>query len=183
MKPINALFLGCVLLLLSLNTSAQGCDSLSDFEFESSSLGITQGFVSSDILSCIMVGQQSELLIPFVAYSTVSSASGTDTVAQVSFGTPGNLPCGLCWGMNKTSHAYNPGESGCFLIRGTSSGSVGQYVITVPVTLTLTTGATVQTTVQSLGGTNGKVVLRLIDGDDTIPPVNYNSAGISSPCN
>ncbi len=183
MKTIYALLWGCALLLLSHNVSAQGCDSLSDFEFESSSLGITQGFASSDILTCVTVGQPSELLIPFVAYSTISSATGTDTVTQISFGTPTNIPCGMCWGMNKTSHTYGPGESGCFLIRGTSTGTVGQYVLNIPVTLTLASGATQQTTVQTLGGTNGKIVLRLIDSDGSIQPVNYNATGNSSPCN
>ena len=183
MKTIYALLWGCALLLLSHNVSAQGCDSLSDFEFESSGLGITQGFASSDILTCVTVGQPSELLIPFVAYSTVSSATGTDTVTQISFGTPTNIPCGLCWGMNKTSHTYGPGESGCFLIRGTSTGTVGQYVLNSPVTLTLASGGTQQTTAITLGGTSGKIVLRLIDNDDSIRPVNYNATGISSPCN
>jgi hypothetical protein len=184
MKTVIPKIWGACLLLLALNTSAQSCDSLVDFSLDNVNTEIQQGFVSADAISCIQTGQEVEMLLPFIAYRTIPSGQGYDSVTQITFNSVDNLPCGLCWGMNKASHTYEAGEPGCIIIRGNTGSPLGQYTLDIQVTVFLQGGGSTQTTIAAIAGTNGKIILRIIDADGSVQAINYGITGnISSPCN
>lgn len=176
----------CVLATLCYapNLQAQQCTDVPDFEYPYDGQLSLQGFVPSDQITCVPQAQNLEVLIPFLAYSTIPNGQSVDSLQSFKINSISNLPCGLCWALNKGNKTYEPGESGLLLIKGFTSSAIGQYILNIDVTITLITGTTLNTTIEAIAGSLGKVVLRVVDSDGSVVPVNYGIQGnISSPCN
>ena len=65
---------------------------------------------------------------------------GVHGIDSITIDTIFNLPCGLCWYLNKASKTYAANEVGCITIAGTTSDVVGQYNLRLEITAYLTGG-------------------------------------------
>lgn len=176
----------CVLCMFlnAFNLHAQQCNGIPEFAYNNETQLTSEGFISSEVITCIQQGQQVQLLVPFQTYSTILNGQSVDSITSLMISSVGNLPCGLCWGLNRSTKSYQPGEIGVLVIQGLTSNAVGQYSLNISVTLTLKSGGTMSSTIGAIAGANGNVILRVIAPEDDVPAINYSAPGnISTPCN
>ncbi len=182
MKNANYLLLGVLLVCTGLTSKAQLCSDSTGFPY--TAMSGDPGFLPANVISCIQTGQTVEILVPFNAYDSVQNGGGGEAVTNMVINDVSNLPCGLCWAANNASRTYNAGESGCLVIRGNTTAPLGQYTLDVLLSFGLQNGTIIQRSVADIAGTTGKIIIRLVDGNDAIPEINYALSGnISSPCN
>ena len=98
------------------------------------------GFEIPDSIPCAIQGVPYNNPISFQMYSTFTYL-GVHQLDSITVDTIYNLPCGLCWAMNKASRTYLPQEFGCINVSGTTSDAVGQYNLRIVVTAYLNGGA------------------------------------------
>lgn len=157
--------------------SAQHCSTTVPVE-QCDATGITEGFLSAELLQCITKGQRTQIAIPFVVYSHIPNS--TDSVYRMRIESVSNLPCGLCWVSGNTANTFNVSEGGCLVIQGTTNDVAGQY--TLNVSLSFDTGGTgnwTQTGVSlnSLVTSTEKLILRLLNPEESCGGINYSISG------
>lgn len=98
-----------------------------------------QGFDPSfDTLPCVIRGVPHDQVVQVKMPATLNTPLGVQSFQWIQIDSVGNLPCGLCWSTNKggaTPNRFNSGEQGCIRITGTSYESVGQFYLTIIVTV------------------------------------------------
>lgn len=170
--------------MYAFNLHAQQCNGIPEFAYNNETQLTSEGFISSEVITCIQQGQQVQLLVPFQTYSTILNGQSIDSLSSLTINSVGNLPCGLCWGLNKSTKSYQPGEMGVLVIQGLTSSAIGQYPLNISITVALKSGGNLSSTISAIAGANGNVILRVIRPEDDVPAVNYTAQGnVSSPCN
>ena len=91
------------------------------------------GFPDPNTLPCAVHGVAYLDTINFQMYSQFNFL-GQQSIDSVTIDTIWNLPCGLCWNMNKTSRTYAANEFGVLYVTGTTNDAVGQYNLRLQVT-------------------------------------------------
>jgi hypothetical protein len=91
------------------------------------------GFPYPDSIPCATQGVAYNEAISFKMYS-VFNFLGQQTIDSVTIDTIWNLPCGLCWTLNKASKTYAANEYGVLNVSGTTNDVVGQYNLRLQVT-------------------------------------------------
>ena len=130
--------------LFAFNTAhAQWCGTVSNCTGDPLT---PPGFEAPNSIPCALEGQAYDGNISFQMYSTFTYL-GVHQIDSLTFDTLYNLPCGLCWSLNKASKTYFPGEFGCFKITGTTSDAIGQYNLRLVLTAYLSGGGGVGQTV------------------------------------
>ena len=84
------------------------------------------GFESPDTTPCAIQATAYNHAIQFTMFAYFDYL-GHQTVDSIEFVSLENLPCGLCWSVNKTTKRYAANEDGCLNISGTTNDAVGQY--------------------------------------------------------
>jgi len=140
MKKINFL-LSLFLALITQISFAQYCGAGSSGSSVCTALtNLTQqGFDPSfDTLPCVIRGVPHDQVVQVKMPTTLNTPLGVQNFQWIQIDSVGNLPCGLCWSTNKggaTPNRFNSGEQGCIRITGTSYESVGQFYLTIIVTV------------------------------------------------
>ena len=70
------------------------------------------GFPAPDSLPCVHQGVAYNSSVSFKMFSSFNYL-GQHQLDSVTVDTIYNLPCGLCWSLNKASKTYSPNEIGC----------------------------------------------------------------------
>ena len=91
------------------------------------------GFPYPDSIPCATQGIAYDEAVSFQMYS-VFNFLGHQTIDSVTIDTIWNMPCGLCWNLNKASRTYAANEYGVLHLKGTTSDVVGQYNLRLQVT-------------------------------------------------
>ena len=91
------------------------------------------GFPDPNTLPCAQHGVPYMDTINFQMYSQFNFL-GQQSIDSVTIDTIWNLPCGLCWNMNKASRTYAANEFGVLYVTGTTTDAVGQYNLRLQVT-------------------------------------------------
>ena len=91
---------------------------------------------------------------------------GTHDLDSITINTIGNLPCGLCWSLNKASKTYAANEFGSLNITGTTSDAIGQYNLRLNITAYLTANPGVGQTItpNTVDAAGIKIWLRVSNG-------------------
>lgn len=125
------------------------------------------GFEPASSTPCAEQGTAYNHAIQFTMFDAFNF-QGQQTVDSVEFVSIENLPCGMCWAVNKTNKRYAAYEDGCLNISGTTTDAVGQYkmnltlkawingqtqALTIPSSLVDQTGIKLLIRVKSAGGT------------------------------
>ncbi len=84
------------------------------------------GFDDPNSIPCVEMGVAYDYSIQFSMFSTFSF-QGQHNVDSIEFVSLNNLPCGLCWAVNKVNKRYAANEDGCLRISGLSNDNAGQY--------------------------------------------------------
>lgn len=109
------------------NLLAQACTSGNGPSACSPTGGPAQGgFEDPSTTPCAVQGVAYSHAIQFTMFS-VFNYLGTQQVDSIQFTSIDNLPCGLCWAVNKASKTYSKNEDGCISISGTTNDAAGQY--------------------------------------------------------
>ena len=91
------------------------------------------GFPYPDSIPCATQGVAYNDTISFQMYSQFNFL-GQQSIDSVVIDTIWNLPCGLCWNLNKANRTYAANEIGALNITGTTNDVVGQYNLRLQVT-------------------------------------------------
>lgn len=83
-----------------------------------------------DNFQCVTPNVDYSQTLSFKIPASVTQPQQAD-IDSVEFLSMDNLPCGLCWKVNKASKRYNKNEVGCFLIQGKTSDASGQYKLNI----------------------------------------------------
>ena len=118
------------------SADAQGCGSVINYI---PSPNIPTGFQNSDSIACAVHGVPYNDTITFKMYNTFDYL-GHHGIDSITIDTIFNLPCGLCWSLNKANKTYAADETGSLLITGTTYDAVGQYNLRLEITAYLTGG-------------------------------------------
>ncbi len=132
------------------NANAQWCGTVSNCIPNPT---VPVGFETPDSVPCAKQGVAYNNNITFQMYSSFTF-QGTHNIDSITIDTIYNLPCGLCWSLNKASRTYSAGEFGCINITGTTNDAVGQYNLRMVITAYLT-GASAQTIPPNLVDASG----------------------------
>lgn len=112
---------------LALNLSAQHCAAPDGSGICTPTGGPqTGGFDAPSDVPCAVQGTAYNHAIQFTMFSNFSF-QGEQNVDSIEFVSIENLPCGLCWAVNKTTKRYAANEDGCLNIIGTTADADGQY--------------------------------------------------------
>lgn len=126
------------------------------------------GFQDPNTIPCIEKGVAYNNSIQFTMFSQFNF-QGQQQVDSIEFVSITNLPCGLCWAVNKANKRYAANEDGCIKISGTTNDTSGQYKlalsfkawingtpvgITVPASLVDQTGIALFVRVKDNAGSN-----------------------------
>jgi hypothetical protein len=84
------------------------------------------GFEDASATPCATQGVPYSHAVQFTMYDVINFA-GQQDVDSAEFVSITNLPCGLCWALNKASQRYSAYEDGCLTINGTTNDTAGQY--------------------------------------------------------
>ncbi|MCW5908248.1 MAG: T9SS type A sorting domain-containing protein [Chitinophagales bacterium] len=84
------------------------------------------GFQDPNTIVCAIQGTPYTYTTQFTMFSQFNF-QGQQQVDSIEFVSIGNLPCGLCWAVNKANKRYVADEDGCLTISGTTNDPVGQY--------------------------------------------------------
>jgi hypothetical protein len=118
--------------------NAQWCNSVNSFIPNPNA---PVGFPNPDNIPCAVQGVAYHDTISFQMYS-VFVFQGNQSIDSVTLDTIWNLPCGLCWSLNKASRTYAANEFGVLYITGTTNDVVGQYNLRLQVTAYINHNAT-----------------------------------------
>jgi len=91
------------------------------------------GFPDPNTIPCAVQGVSHSDTIYFQMYSNFNF-QGQQSIDSVTLDTFFNLPCGLCWTLNKASRTYAANEFGVLYVTGTTNDAVGQYNLRLQVT-------------------------------------------------
>lgn len=84
------------------------------------------GFDAPNTVPCAEQGVAYSHAVQFTMFSAFNF-QGQQSVDSIEFTSVGNLPCGVCWAVNKTTKRYAANEDGCITFTGTTTDNAGQY--------------------------------------------------------
>ncbi len=125
-------------LLSTYVANAQWCGNVNTVPLNHN---VAVGFPIPDSIPCAVDGTPYNQAIPFQMYSTFNF-QGPQSIDSVTIDTIWNLPCGLCWSLDKASKTYSAGQFGILNITGTTHDVVGQYNLRLQVTAYINHDAT-----------------------------------------
>jgi len=110
--------------LFGSNIYAQSCGTTSSCQ----PLGgpVNGGFEAPNTTPCAEQGVAYNHAMQFSMFSSFDF-QGQQSVDSIEFVSIDNLPCGLCWAVNKANKRYYAAEDGCLNISGTTTDAAGQY--------------------------------------------------------
>ena len=124
------------------------------------------GFEDPNTTPCAVQGTAYNHAIQFTMFSAFNF-QGQQSVDSIEFISIENLPCGLCWAVNRADKRYAANVDGCLNISGTTTDAAGQYKmaltlkawingqttgLTIPSSLVDQTGMQILLRVQSASG-------------------------------
>ena len=120
------------------------------------------GFPAPGTIPCAEQGVAYSYSIPFKMYSSFDYL-GLHSLDSMTIDTVYNLPCGLCWSLNKASRTYAANEVGCLTITGTTNDAVGQYNLRLVLSAYLTGngGTAIQLSPNTVDAANIKIWMRV----------------------
>ena len=137
------------------------------------------GFPVPDSIACAQQGVAYSVAIPFKMYSQFTYI-GTHALDSVSFVSITNLPCGLCWSLNKASNTYAANEFGSLNITGTTHDAVGQYNLrlTIKAYLSANPGVSQTITPNTVDAAGIKIWLRVAADGTVCTSVDTSQNGV-----
>lgn len=124
MKKIFTLSIGLLFAVTAVMSQACGSNGSSVCTPAGGPVG--GGFGNSNNFACAEQNLAYSYNIQFSMYDYFDYLGGQN-VDSIEFVSINNLPCGLCWAVNKASKRYVALEDGCIKISGTTNDAVGQY--------------------------------------------------------
>lgn len=116
--------------LVSFSANAQWCGSVAT-ETPNTSVTTILSPSSAD-LPCAVQGEAYYEVITFkVPYQNFPSPIGPVDIDSLEWVSIDNLPCGLCWKLDRSSQLYGHDNYGVIVISGTTSDVVGQYDLVI----------------------------------------------------
>src|SRR5687767_5263812 len=112
MKKIATFF---TFAFLNLYTSGQYCGIAGPSICTPQGGPVNGGFENSNNLPCITQGSSYSNALQFKVPASFLFSGSTLIIDSIQFDYIVNLPCGLCWTVNKTTKRYRANESGCML--------------------------------------------------------------------
>ncbi|MES2619655.1 MAG: T9SS type A sorting domain-containing protein [Bacteroidota bacterium] len=91
---------------------------------------LSGGFDESSTIPCAVQDSAYNYSAQFTMFTTFNF-QGSQVVDSIEFVSIDNLPCGLCWSVNKPNKRYVASEDGCLNIRGTTNDAAGQYKLAI----------------------------------------------------
>lgn len=173
---------------LAFNVSAQHCAAPDGSGICTPTGGPqTGGFDAPSAVPCAVQGTAYNHAMQFTMFSNFSF-QGEQNVDSIEFVSIENLPCGLCWAVNKTTKRYAANEDGCLNISGTTADADGQYKLAISLKAWINGQATGLTIPASLVDQTGiRLFLRVKTANgacvsvDTSSSANNLSASVSCP--
>lgn len=145
------------------------------------------GFEDPSTTPCAAQGTAYNHAIQFTMFSAFDF-QGQQSVDSIQFVGVDNLPCGLCWAVNKTSKTYAANEDGCLNISGTTTDAAGQYklALTLKAWINHQTTAGLSIPASLVDQTGIRLFLRVSNGGgcvtvDTSSGANNLTASLSCP--
>jgi hypothetical protein len=86
----------------------------------------TPGFQDMSTVPCAVKAVYYDYNLQFNMFDQFNF-QGQQSVDSIEFVSIGNLPCGLCWAVNKETKRYTANEDGCLKIVGSTNDNSGQY--------------------------------------------------------
>ena len=126
------------------------------------------GFQDLNTVPCAEKTVSYDYAMQFTMFSQFNFL-GQQNVDSIEFVSIDNLPCGICWAVNKTTKRYSANEDGCLKFSGTTNDAEGQYKlalalkawingqlspVTVPASLVDQTGIRLYLRVKAAGSSN-----------------------------
>lgn len=90
------------------------------------------GFQDPNTVPCAIKGTAYNQAIQFSMFSAFNF-QGQQSVDSIEIVSVDNLPCGLCWAVNKVNKRYSANEDGCLSFSGTTNDVAGQYKLAMSV--------------------------------------------------
>lgn len=122
----KSIFTFITLSFFSMAAMAQACGTNGSSVCSPDGSQTTPGFPNMSNVPCIVKATAYDYSIQFNMYDQFNF-QGQQSVDSIEFVSIGNLPCGLCWAVNKASKIYAANEDGCLKITGTTNDASGQY--------------------------------------------------------
>lgn len=112
--------------LVSYSANAQWCGSVTA---ETPNTSSTELLMPSSVdLPCAVQGEPYNEVITFkVPYQNFPSPIGDVDIDSLEWISIDNLPCGLCWELDRESRLYGHDNYGVIVISGTTNDVAGQY--------------------------------------------------------
>ena len=107
------------------------------------------GFQDPSTVTCATQGVAYNNAMQFSMFSAFNFL-GQQSVDSIEFVSVENLPCGLCWSVNKANKRYSANEDGCLNISGTTTDVAGQYKLAISVKAWINNQTSVNTIPASL---------------------------------
>ncbi len=125
--------------LFSTGTFAQACGSSNGCNPTGGPS--SGGFEPASATPCAEQGTPYSHAIQFSMFDQFNF-QGQQSVDSIQITSIDNLPCGLCWSVNKASKTYAANEDGCISITGTTYNPAGQYKLALALKAWINNNAT-----------------------------------------
>lgn len=145
------------------STNAQSCGN--DGPGACTPLGgpASGGFGNLNDIPCIVKNSAYTGNLQFTMFSNFNF-QGQQNIDSIEFISFNNLPCGICWSVNKASKRYKANEDGCIKFSGSTNDASGQYKLNASFKAWINGGPQPITVPASLADDAGvRIILRVKD--------------------
>ena len=159
------------------NANAQWCGTVNNTITDPST---PAGFPIPDSIACATQGTPFSVAIPFKMYAQFNYI-GVHDLDSITIVSINNLPCGLCWSLNKASNTYAANEFGSLNITGTTHDAVGQYNLrlTIKAYLSSNPGVSQTITPNTVDAAGIKIWLRVTANGTACVSVDTSQNGVN----
>jgi hypothetical protein len=109
-----------------INANAQSCGTNGPGVCTPQGGPASGGFDGPNTVPCAEQGVAYSHADQFTMFSAFNF-QGQQSVDSIEFISIQNLPCGICWAVNKATKRYAANEDGCLTFTGTTTDNAGQY--------------------------------------------------------
>ena len=115
-----------------MQASAQACGNNGPSACTPTGGPANGGFEDPASVPCATQGSAYNQSIQFTMFSAFNF-QGQQSVDSIEFVSIDNLPCGLCWSVNRADKRYAANADGCLNLSGTTTDAIGQYKMAISV--------------------------------------------------
>jgi hypothetical protein len=131
----------CLLAFQSMGQACPGVDTSGPTACVPNGSVVGPGFEDPSSIPCIVDGIAYDSVMQFNMYNTFNF-QGHQTVDSIEFVSISSLPTGICWATCHSNNRFVAGESGCLILKGTTTASPGQYKMALSIKAWINGGST-----------------------------------------